>query len=206
MRRIATLATAGLLVLLVIVQFALPAWVSRRVEDRLTRRGGSADVELRALPAARLLFSDGDLARVRARGISVPLGTPPRKVLGGLEGFDEVDIELIDARAGPFRLDRVSLRRDGADRPYRVAVKGSITARELASYGAAQLGGSLGGFLGGIAGGAMPFGDERVPLDLDAVLRRDGERLRAVVVHGSVAGLPAGALVEALAQALAGRF
>jgi hypothetical protein len=206
MRRIATLATAGLVVLLVVAQFALPAYVSGRVEDRLTERGGSAEVKLGAFPAVRLLFGDGDSARVRARGIRLPLVSPRRRVLADLDGFDDVDLEVTDARLGPFRLATVAMRRDGGDRPYRAAMKGTVTARDLATYGAGQVGGPLGGFLGGMAGGALPFGDEPVPIDIEAVVRSDDGRPRAVVVHGTVAGVPAGALVELLAQAVAGRF
>jgi hypothetical protein len=100
----------------------------------------------------------------------------------------------------------VSLERDGGDAPYRVAVHGTVTARELATFGAGQIGGGLGGFLGGLMGGALPFGDDPVPIDLDAVVRSEDGRPRAVTVHGTVAGVPAGPLVEALALALAGRL
>ena len=205
MRRIATLATVGVLVLVVVAQFALPPFVSGQVEDRLTDRGGSADVSLKAFPAVRLLFTEGDSARVRARGIVLPLVSPNRPVLEQLDGFDEVDVEVTDARAGPFRLQTVSLERDG-DSPYRTAVHGTITGRDLATFAAGQVGGPLAGFFGGLAGGALPGGDEPVPLDLEAVIRSDGGRPHAVTVHGTVAGVEAGPLVEALAQALAGRF
>jgi hypothetical protein len=172
--------------------------VAGGVEDRLTERGGSADVELHALPALRLLFSEGSFARVRAREIDVPLSVPNDPVLEQLDGFSEVDVEVSDARAGPIRLEQLTLRRDGDDRPYRFAVTGSVTARDLATF--------FGGFLGGLAGGAMPFGDDAVPIDLEAVVRSEDGRPRAVTVDGEVAGVPAGALVEALAQALAGLF
>jgi len=68
------------------------------------------------------------------------------------------------------------------------------------------MGGPFGGLFGGVAAGALPFGDEPVPVDLDATIRSEDGRPRAVVVNGSIAGLPAGPLVEALAQALAGSF
>src|SRR5215213_6660761 len=192
MRRLATLAALSVLVLLLLAQFALPGYVGGRAEDRLTEGGGRADVELSAFPAARLLFREGDFARVRARGIELPLVDPDRRVLADLDGFDDVDVELTDSRAGPIRLASVSLERDGGDAPYRTRVRGSITARDLATFGAGQVGGGLGGFLGGLMGGALPFGDEPIPIDLDAVVRSDDGRPRAVTVHGSVAGVPAG--------------
>jgi hypothetical protein len=206
MRRIATLAIVGVLVLLVAAQIAVPKLVASNVEDRLTRGGGSADVSLSALPSVRLLFGEGDSARVRARGIDLPLIAPGAKVFEQLDGFDDVGVQVTDSRAGPFKLSSVSLERKGSDTPYRSSVHGTITGRDLGTFAAGQFGGALGGFLGGLMGGALPFGDEPVPVDLDAVLRSDGGRPRAITVSGSVAGVPAGPLVEALAEALAGRF
>jgi hypothetical protein len=206
MRRIATLAALGVLVLLVVAQVALPAIAEDRVEDRLTAGGGSADVDLDALPAPRLLFKEGDRVRVRARGVELPLVAPTQKVLGDLDGFDDVDVEVTDSHAGPFELESVTLERKGGDASYRTAIRGSVTPGDLASFGGGQVGGAFGSFLGGLMGGALPFGDEPVPIDLQAVLRSDDGRPRAVTVHGTVAGVPAGVLAEALAQALAGRF
>ena len=198
MRRIATLATAAVAVLAVAAQFALPPLAERQVEGRLTANGGSADVALHAFPSLRLLFGEGSSARVRARGIELPLASPSERVLSELDGFGEVDVRVTDSRAGPLRLSELTLTRGSDDEPYRATIKGSITAADVAAF--------VGGFLGGLAGGALPFGDEAVPIDLQAVIRSDDGRPRAVTVHGEVAGLPAGPLVEALAQALAGRF
>src|SRR3954469_17325612 len=102
MRRLATLAIVSLLVLVVVAQFALPPLVANGIEGRLTASGGSADVTLSALPAERLLFTEGDFARVRARGIELPLVRPGGKVLGELDGFDDVDVRISDSHAGPF--------------------------------------------------------------------------------------------------------
>ena len=198
MRRLATLAVGGVLVLAVVAQFALPPIVEGEMEDRLTANGGSATVELSAFPSIRLLFTDGDLARVRAREIELPLVRPDERVLEPLDGFDEVDVEIEDSRAGPVRLETAGLTRDEEAEAYAMVLDGSVTLGDAATF--------MGGFLGAIAGGAVPFGDEPIPIDLDATLRSDDGRPRAVTVHGSVAGIPAGPLVEALAQALAGRF
>jgi hypothetical protein len=186
------------LVLALVAQFALPPIVEGDLEERLTENGGSASVELSAFPSIRLLFTDGDLARVRAREIELPLAGPRDPVLEPLDGFDEVDVEIADSRAGPVRLEAASLTRSEEAEAYRMTLDGSVTLGDAASF--------MGGFLGAIAGGAMPFGDEPIPLDLDATIRSDDGRPRAVTVEGSVAGIPAGPLVEALAQALAGRF
>jgi hypothetical protein len=203
MRRIATLAVVGVLVL-VAIQFALPRILGGDVEDRLTANGGTAEVELGAVPALRLLFGEGDRARVRARGLELPLISPRADVLGSLDGFGEVDVEVVDARAGPVELSEVTLKRADGSLAYRATIDGSVTPRDFAEFAAGQAGGILGGFLGGMASDALP--DDPVPIDLDVVLRSENGRPRAVTVDGTVAGLPAGPLAEALAQALAGRF
>jgi hypothetical protein len=106
---------------------------------------------------------------------------------------------------GPLTIARLTLQRSG-DGPYRATVQATVTGAELSAYAGQQLGGGLGGFLGGMAGGMMPGSGAPIPIDFEAVLQSDGGRARAVSVNGSVAGLPAGPLVEALAAALAGRF
>jgi hypothetical protein len=198
MRRLATLAIGGVLVLAVVTQFALPPILESELEQRLTAGGGTATVDVSALPSARLLFGDGDVARVRARGIELPLARPDEKVLEPLDGFHEVDVQVTDSTAGPVRVASMDLTRPEGSEAYRMQVGASVTLRDAATF--------MGGFLGGLAGGAMPFGDEPVEIALDATLRSEDGRPRAVTVEGTVAGIPAGPLVEALAQALAGRF
>jgi hypothetical protein len=185
-------------VLAAIAQLALPRLAADRAEERLTRDGGSADVEVDALPAVRLLFKDGDRLRVRAREIELPLLDLDADVLGDLDGFDEVDIAVSDATAGPLELESVTLVRGAGAVAYRTAIRGSVDALGAATF--------LGGPLAGLAASAMPFGDEPVPVELDATIRSDDGRPRAVVVHGSIAGVPAGPLVEALALAIARGF
>ena len=176
----------------------LPRLAASRAEERLTRDGGSAQVEVDAIPALRLLLKDGDLLRVRAREVELPLAELDRDVLGDLDGFDEVDVELSDSSAGPMQLESVTLERAAGARAYRTAIRGSVDALGAATF--------VGGPLAGLAAAAMPFGDEPLPIDLEATIRSDDGRPRAVVVHGSIAGVPAGPLVEALAVAIAGGF
>ena len=204
-RRLSIVAAVAVLGLLVAAQFALPPIAEHEAEKRLTKDGGTADVQLSAVPAVRLLFREGDRLRVRARGVDLPIVRPDEQMLKDLDGFDQVDVAVTDAHAGPFRLSSVTLTRDG-DSPYRTAIHGTVNGRDLGTFAGGQVGGPIGGFFGGLAGGAMPFGDEDIPVDLTAVIRSDGGRPRAVTANGTVGGVPAGPLVEALAQALAGRF
>ena len=207
MHRMAILTVLGILVLLAVVQIGLPPLLERRVEGHLTKGGGSAQVELAAVPAVRLLFREGDSLKVRASGLATGLAEPSSKgALSDLDGFDKVDVQVIGMRVGPLHIARFTLRRDTGDDAYRATVSATVTAAELSTYAGQTLGGGLGGFLGGVAGGMMPGGGAPIPIDLDAVLHSDSGSLRAVSVNGSVAGLPAGPFVEALAAALAGRF
>jgi hypothetical protein len=115
-------------------------------------------------------------------------------------------VQVVGMRTGPLSIARLTLVRDGGDGPYRFGVQATVTGAALSAYAGGQVGGGIGAMLGGIAGSAMPGARVEIPLDLDAILRSEGGRVRAVSVSGSVAGFPAGPLVEALAAALTGRL
>jgi hypothetical protein len=207
MHRMAILTVALLLALLLIVQVALPPLIERRAEDHLTKHGGIARVELSATPSPRLLFKEGDSLKVRASGLVTPPADPnSESTLADLDGFDKVDIQVIGMRMGPLTIARLTIARDESAQPYYATVQATVTGADISAYAGGQIGGGLGGFLGGIAGSAMPGARVEIPIDVSATLHSDGGRVRAVSVSGSVAGLPAGPLVEALAAALAGRF
>jgi hypothetical protein len=206
MHRMVILAVAAFVALLVVVQLALPPLIERQAESKLTQHGGTARVELSAFPSPRLLFGEGTSLKVRASGIATgPVDPNSTATLGDLDGFGSVDVQVIGMRTGPLTISRLTLQRSG-DQAYRATVQATVTGAELSAYAGQQLGGGLGGFLGGMAGGMMPGSGAPIPIDFEAVLQSDGGRARAVTVNGSIAGLPAGPLVEALAAALAGRF
>src|SRR5881227_1131226 len=104
MRRFAIVTVALVAALLVIGQLALPPYLEHRVEQRLTKQGGHATVQLSAFPAYRLLFKEGASLRVDARGITVPAAPPANPVLKDTDGFGTVDIHVADARAGPLKI------------------------------------------------------------------------------------------------------
>jgi hypothetical protein len=204
---ILALAAAALFIVLAAIQLTLPPILQHRVEKELTKNGGHARVHLSALPAPRLLFKEGDSLKVRATGLVTPPADPNSSgALSDLDGFDSVDIQVIGLHAGPLTISRLTLQRDDAAQPYSATVQATVTGAELATYAGSQIGGGLGGFLGGLAGTAMPGSGTEVPIDLTATLRSDHGRVNATSVNGSVAGVPAGPFVEALAAALAGRF
>jgi hypothetical protein len=88
-----------------------------------------------------------------------------------------------------MRITRLSLTRKTG--PYEVQVQGSVSPSDVAAF---------------VTGFALPFGTQPVPVDLAATIRSEGGVPHAVAANGTVAGLPAGPLVEAVLQALAGRF
>jgi hypothetical protein len=201
---ILAVAAAALFILIAAIQLALPAIVEKRVERELTRDGGHARVHLSALPAPRLLFKEGDSLKVRASGLVT--NGDGNGGLSDLDGFDSVDIQVIGLHAGPLTISRLTLTRQDAVQPYIATVQATVTGAALASYAGGHIGGGLGSFLGGLAGTAMPGSGTEIPVDLTASLESDGGRINATGVAGSVAGLPAGPFVEALAAALAARF
>jgi hypothetical protein len=216
MRRMAFLIVAAALVLLVAIQLGLPRLIARHVAARLTEHGGHARVKLTARPSPLLLLKRGDLLHVRATGLTTgppePQANTTRGSGGGqgglsdLDGFREVDIQVVGVAIGPFQIARLTLVRDRADAPYTATVQATLTGAELSAFAGRWLGGGIGGFLGGIGGGMVPGSGLEIPVDVEAVLRSEDGRVRATAVRGNVAGLPAGPFVEALATALAVRF
>jgi hypothetical protein len=194
-------AAAVLAIATTAAQLLLPGLAERRVADRLEAGGGEADVSLSALPALRLLFGEGDSLRVKARRLRLDVGHE-RRPLHRLDGFDEVRIRLRDTRMGPLELSRFALDRpqDGDD--YQVRLAGKTTPRALARFLGGRAGGPLGEGFGDLAGGLLG-GSLPLPLDLRArVKSRDGEPT-VEEAGGTVAGLPAGPLVQlALAAVL----
>jgi hypothetical protein len=208
MRR-TVLLTAGLIALLALsVQLLLPPFVEGRVEDQLERAGGSAEADLDAFPAPRLLWRDGDRIEIRGNGYELELDEPRRDAFEELDGFDEVDVVVDDFRVGPFDVERFELTRARASDDYAMRVEAGANAADLAAYAGRELGGPLGGLLGELGGRALPDGArERVVFaDLTARLASDDGRVYAKEADASVAGIPAGALAEALAAAIASRL
>ncbi len=97
------LVAGGLLVFLAVAsQILVPSLGERKIEERLTEGGGSAEVTLGAFPAARLLFSDGERFEVSARDLDLELDRR-EQVFERLDGFS-------DRRCHGRRLDRGAIR------------------------------------------------------------------------------------------------
>ena len=200
MARWVLIAVPVLLALAVASQFVIPAVAENRIEDRLTDRGGTADVSIAAFPAARLLFDDGDRLSVSGTGLDLALQEQP-DVLDRLDGFDEVDVSLHDFRAGPFAVRSFELARSESSATYHLASSSRATPGGIASYGAAGLGLPGGPLLGFLADQALGS-NHTVPIDLDLQFRSDGGRVVVVSGGGSVAGFPTGPLAELITSAI----
>ncbi len=205
MRRIAITAAGLIVLVLVATQLLLPRYLDRRVERQLTEHGGSAQVTLSAFPALRLLAREGDRLRVRASGLQLALVAPTSQVLGNLDGFSSVDVVLSDVQSGPFAVSRAQIERSG-NGGYLMSVRATATAGALSTYAGGALGGDLGSELGGLASGLLGLGSAPIPINLAARIVSDGGSPVVEGVQGTIAGLPAGPVIEALAAALANRL
>lgn len=180
-------------------QLTIPPLAEHRIEDRLTEGGGTAEVSLEAFPAARLLFGDGSRVSVSGSGLDLAL-QQQTNVFDSLDGFDEVDISIDGFRAGPFQIRALELTRDGSAATYHFITRGSATAGAITSYGASRLGLVGGPLLGAIAAGVA--GNRPFPIDLDMELRSEDGRVVVVSGGGTIAGIPAGLLAQALTTAI----
>ena len=201
MRRLAIRLAPFLVLLLVVSQFALPPYLEQRVSNRLTEHGGTADVDLDAIPAARLLFGHGRDLHINARNLSVDLEPGQKDVFNRLDGFKDVTIAVSDSRAGPFTVRSFWVRGTG-DQTYDVIVSGDATAGDVARYAADRLAGGFGGALAGLAAGVLGESSRPIPFNARMQLDPSGGTVAVRDVNGDVAGLPAGPLAQIVANAL----
>jgi hypothetical protein len=207
MPRLLLLPLGLIVVLLVASQLILPPLAERKVEDRLEEGGGSANAEIGAFPAVRLLFG-GDGDRLEATGSDLKLDVTRRqRVLERLDGFDEVEVELVDFTVGPFELDRFSMTRGEGDRAYRTSFSGEASPREVATFLGSEAGGPLGGLLGGLAAGTLlSRGDAPLPMQVRAEVRSRDGRVEVTRTSGSVGGVPAGPLAQLVIELVVRRL
>lgn len=201
----AALALAGA------IQLAIPRIAAGRVRARLTEGGGRAAVEIASFPATRLLRNRGDRLRVRGEALEIGLGRGADGAQGGLsalDGFDEVDIELLDFRTGPFAIAAFVLARSGTE-SYAMATQGTTTGAELVRLGEGLISGLPGGPLIGAVAGAIPISplsSREIAISVQIELISESGKLRVGAGGGSIAGYPAGPAATAIAAAVARRL
>ena len=201
------LLAAGAVVLIFgITQLVLPPFLEGKVEDRLEARGGSANVDLDAVPALRLLAHDGDKFKLDGRGLEFPLDQE-ESVFDRLDGFDAVHVRLADVKAGPFTVRKFALTRDGGDGDYRIASAGVSSVAQVSSYLSSGLPPLFSSLLAGLSRGVTGRAADRpIPFTLDAQFASDGGEPRFVSGSGSVAGIPAGPFAALLVQSVVARL
>jgi hypothetical protein len=202
------LLAAGVAALVVLVgvgtHFLLPPYLEGRVEERLEEHGGRAEVQLRAVPALRLLTGHGDRIEIEGCGLDLDFDDPDRDAFERLNDFDEVHVDLREVTAGPFETDRFKLDGEGGNR-YRIDVDATASVQDLAEVAGRQFG-PLGELIGSIAGGSVPFSGAPVPVRLDGELVAEDGEVEMVSGTGRVAGVPAGPVARLVTNAILSRL
>ncbi len=197
---------AVLAVLFIASQLIIPPTVEDNVAERLTKEGGTADVEVSAFPAIQLLWSDGRKIKVRGEDLGFDLTNPPKDAFEKLDGFDEVDVEIKGSRTGPVEIESFRLERSQEGTQYDLSIMASVTGEDLAAFAGEQVGGSIGEFFGNLAGGAIPEGDREIPIEADVELRSEGGRAEVEDAEGSIGGIPLGPFAGLIAETIVDRF
>ncbi len=207
MRRFLAGILVALLVVAIATQLALPRYLSGRTEDRLEEGGGSSKVTLHAFPALTLAGGHGRSIEVAGTGLSFGVDGRRENPFERLDGFERVEVALDDIEAGPLAVDRFELDRDGREELYELRVQATATPRELVGELGSQAGGALGGLFGSLASGLLPGdGRDEVPLELTATVASDEGAASVREAIGSVAGVPAGPLIEVVVGAVLDRL
>ena len=193
---------ALVVIVLVAAQIFLPRIGANGVEDRLTRDGGTASVDIDAVPAVRLLFDDGDRIQVQAEEVEIPIEEIQGRSFKELDGFDEVDVRLARSTVGPFFAEVVTIERPEGEELYAFNFEGTTSAAEVSDFALAGLPPLLRSALTALAGRA---GRQELPISLDVDLRSDGGRARVVGGSGTFAGLPLSGFALGIAGAIIAR-
>ena len=198
--RIAAIAGAAIILVLLLSQIFLPGVGEAAIEDRLTENGGIAHASLSATPAARLLWGDGDRIAIDANGLELEVTTEEDPVvLDDLDRFGEVEIVMRDTKVGPVELDNFILTRAG-DEPYSLEATGTSSVSDLAEFGAETFDLPGSDLLGGILNVAT--GGTDIDVDLDMEIASDDGRVRVVEGGGEIAGIPTGPLAAFITSAV----
>jgi hypothetical protein len=113
MRRVAVLATAGVIVLLLVVaQLVLPGIAAQRLRDQLARSGEGVKIDVSAFPAIELLWHQADSVTVhvtRYRSSTADLAAK----LTQTADAGSVDATATELDTGPLTLRDATLRKRG---------------------------------------------------------------------------------------------
>jgi hypothetical protein len=198
MRRVLIVIVIVIVVLLVVQQLLIPRLAEQQLAGHLVRNGGTATVELSALPAFRMFFGSGDRLYVQGSGMEID---PDQEggVVSRLDGFSEVMVDLSDLTVGPFEVSEFTLKRGSGDMPYSLHLAATGSPRDASTFAADQIQGPLGALAG--AGTLLPDVGV-VPIEVNGLIESEDGRLRLVQGGGSIAGVPAGPVIELITAAI----
>jgi hypothetical protein len=194
---------AVVVIALVATQLIIPRMAESQTEDRLTKDGGTAEVNIEAVPAVRLLFDDGDNLRVRAEEVQIPITELQSGSFKELDGFNEVDLRLVLSTVGPFFAEEVTITRGEGEELYAFTFRGSTSAAQVGEFALSGLPPLLRSALTALAGRA---GERDLPVRLDVDLRSQDGTARLVRGTGTFAGLPLGGFALGIAGAIISRI
>jgi hypothetical protein len=201
---IVTLAV-GIVLLALGSQVAIPAYVSSRVEDRLTAHGGSAHVTVHAVPALQLIKGSGQ--SIDVTGEDLTLDVPRAAELDKLDGFDQVHVDITRARTGPFTVRRLRLDRSSRASTYRMTFDAVARPSQLTKYAVGRAGsGPLYDLMGGFAADLLPQPDDPTAIHLAVELRSDGGVARVIAADGGAGGIKPSTLATDLLGVVANRL
>lgn len=113
MRRIIALATAGaILVVLVIAQLVLPGIAAQQLRDRLSRNGNVIEVQVSAFPAVELLWGQADRVMVRVGNYHSSTGHLS-SLLTEAANVSTIDASANELQSGLLTLRDATLRKRG---------------------------------------------------------------------------------------------
>lgn len=144
--RVAVAAAGAILALLVASQFILPAVAEHRLRSSLEHSGSVDSVEIRALPALKLLWHRADRVEVRMGSATTGTGNLADR-LAQIRETGELDARVDELRVLTLRLRDVRLEKNGDqlllaratvdDADLRAALPPGFDVRPVASGGGA---------------------------------------------------------------------
>jgi hypothetical protein len=110
--RIALLAVAVIVLLLVLSQFILPPLAERSIRGKVDDVATVKSVEVKAFPAVKLLWKHADKAEVRLGEVRASTSRFA-DLVDEAKGVDEVDVTAERAQIGDAQLSRAEFHKDG---------------------------------------------------------------------------------------------
>ena len=195
----------GIVLLALGSQVAIPAYVSSRVEDRLTAHGGTAHVSVHAVPALQLIKGHGKSIDVTGKDLT--LDVPRAAELDKLDGFDQVHVDITRAKTGPFTVRRLRLDRSSHAATYRLTFDAVARPSQLTRYAVARVSDNpLYDLMGGFAADLLPPADDPTAIHLAVELRSDGGVARVLAADGGAGGIKPATLATDLLGVVANRL